>query len=203
MDIGPDGDPCGQGGPMCKYRRITAVTLAAIALLALPGCSKVSQLRQSTATADISQWTAQTMTQAFSAINAKIGANPADYENVTINELFVRVEAINPNKRENVDRYTFQGGNVEVAPVDVSRNQPGAIETAAFKSDIVKPEVLAQVMNAAPKDSGIAEKPVIRTVLVKKKKANDSAPVTWVMVKGPRGEKSLFYDITGAFQSAT
>jgi hypothetical protein len=190
---------------MFKYRRRIAVTLAAMVMLALPGCSKVSQLQQlqSATTADISQWTAEKMIQAFTAINAKIGANPADYENVTINELFVRVEAIDPKKRENVDRYTFQGGNVEVAPVDVSRNQPGAIETAAFKGDTVKPDVLAQVMNAAPKDSGIVEKPVIRTVLVKKKKPTDSAPVILVMVKGPRGEKSLFYDITGGLQSST
>jgi hypothetical protein len=32
------------------------------------------------------------MSQAFAAINAKIGADPADYEEVLVNELFVRVE---------------------------------------------------------------------------------------------------------------
>jgi hypothetical protein len=180
-------------------RRITAVALAVVMLLASAGCSQLNKIRQAqSGIGDISQWTAEKMTQAFTAINAKIGANPADYEDVIINELFVRVNAIDPHKRENVDQYTYQGGSVEVAPVDISQNAPGAIETAAFKGDTVKPEVLAQAMSSAPKDSGIVEKPAIEFVMVKKMGFKINATLIWVYVKGPRDKKTVYYDLTGA-----
>jgi hypothetical protein len=89
---------------------------------------------------------------------------------------------------------------VEVAPVDVSRNAPGAIEMAAFKSDTVKPDLLAQVMKSAPQDSGIAEKPVVDYLMIKKLRANDSTTLIWVYVKGPRDKKTVYYDLTGGRQ---
>jgi hypothetical protein len=112
--------------------------------------------------------------------------------------LFVRVEAIDPHKRENVDKYTYELGNVEVGPVDVSRNAPGAVEMAAFKGNTVTAGLLAQVMGAAPKHSGVAENPVIEFVMVKKTYANDPAPRITFEVKGPRASKLLHYDMTGA-----
>jgi hypothetical protein len=189
------------------YRRVTAVALAVVVLLTSAGCSKLRELQQS-ATGDISQWTAEKMTQAFTAINAKIGADPADYESVIINELFVRVKAIDPHKRENVDQYTYQGGSIEVKPVDVSdtvscmpspcsTNERGAIEMGAFKGDTVKPEVLAQAMNSAPKDSGV-ENATIDFVSVGKIWANDNEPQILVYVKGPRASKIVHYDLTGS-----
>jgi hypothetical protein len=53
-------------------------------------------------------------------------------------------------------------------------------------------------MGSAPKDSGVAENPVIEFVMVKKTVANDSAPWITVEVKGPRASKLLHYDMTGA-----
>jgi hypothetical protein len=187
---------------MLMYRRVTAVALAAVLLLTLVGCSKLKDLQAAAKNAakmpSISQWNADTMTQAFNAINARIGANPADYVEVLVNELFVRVEAIDPNKRENVDKYDYRNGSVEVGPVDVSRNGAGTVEMSAFKGDTVKPDLLAQVMGAAPKDSGVAESPKIEFVMVKKAMANDAAPRITVEVKGPRASKLLRYDMTGA-----
>jgi hypothetical protein len=183
---------------MLVHRRITAVALAAAVLLTSVGCSKLRELQSAAGAGDISQWTAEKMTQAFAAINAKIGANPADYEVVLINEYSLHVDAINPNKRENVDRYTYQGGSVQVTPVDVSQNGMGAIEMNAFKGDTVKPDVLAQAMNSAPKDSGVAESPKIEWVQVRKTTANDPAPEIWVEIKGPRASKMVKYDLAGA-----
>jgi hypothetical protein len=187
---------------MLISRRVTAVALAAVVLLTAVSCSKLKELQSAASNmrnvGNISQWTADTMSQGFTAINAKIGADPADYEEVLVNELFVRVEAIDPNKRENVDKYTYELGNVEVGPVDVSRNSPGAVEMAAFKGNTVTAGLLAQVMGAAPKDSGVTENPVIEFVMVKKTNANDSAPRITVEVKGPRASKLLHYDMTGA-----
>lgn len=187
---------------MLLYRRVTAVALATVVLLTSAGCSKLKEFQSAARNmrnvGNISQWTADTMTQAFTAINARIGADPADYEEVLVNELFVRVEAIDPHKRENVDKYTYELGNVEVGPVDVSRNAPGAVEMAAFKGNTVTAGLLAQVMNSAPKDSGVAESPTIEFVMVKKVNANDSAPRITVEVKGPRASKLLHYDMTGA-----
>jgi hypothetical protein len=192
---------CEKGRTMLMYRRVTAVALAAVVLLTSVGCSKLREFQSATRNMgkvpSISQWTAETMTQAFTAINAKIPANPADYVEVLINELFVRVEAINPNKRENVDKFDYQNGSVDVGPVDASRNGPGAIEMSAFKGDLVKADLLAQVMSSAPKDSGVAENPVIEFVQVRKSVANDSAPRITVEVKGPRASKLLHYDLAG------
>jgi hypothetical protein len=197
---------------MLISRRVPAVALAAAVLLTSAGCSKLRELQQS-ATGDISQWTAEKVTQAFTAINAKIGADPADYELVIINEYSVSVEAIDPHKRENVDKYKYRGGSVEVAPVDVSdtvscmpspcpTNGPGAIEMGAFKGDTVKPEVLAQAMNSAPNDSGV-ENATINEVMVHKMWANDNAPQISVYVKGPRASKVVFYDLTGRLQKVS
>jgi hypothetical protein len=193
---------CEKGRAMLISRRVAAVALVAAVLLTSVSCSKLKEFQSAARNmrnvGNISQWTKDTMTQAFTAINAKIGADPADYEEVLVNELFVRVEAIDPHKRENVDKYTYELGNVEVGPVDVSRNGPGAVEMAAFKGNTVTPDLLAQVMGSAPKDSGVAENPVIEFVMVKKTVANDSAPRITVEVKGPRASKLLHYDMTGA-----
>ncbi len=190
---------------MLISRRVTAVALAAVVLLTSVSCSKLREFQSATRNMgkvpSISQWTADTMTQAFTAINARIGAEPADYVEVLINELFVRVEAIDPNKRENVNKFDYQNGSVDVGPVDVSSNGPGAVEMSAFKSDTVKADFLAQVMNSAPKDSGVTENPVIDFVMVKKPRAkpgaNGATPQITIEVKGPRARKMLHYDLAG------
>jgi hypothetical protein len=186
---------------MLMYRRVTAVALAAVVLLTSVGCSKFREFQSATRNMgkvpSISQWTAETMAQAFTAINARIGADPADYVEVLINELFVRVEAIDPNKRENVNKFDYQNGSVDVGPVDVSRNGPGKVEMSAFKGNLVKTDLLAQVMNSAPKDSGVTESPSLEWVMVKKTLANDAAPQITIEVRGPRARKMLHYDLAG------
>jgi hypothetical protein len=193
---------------MAIFRRLNALGLAAAVLLTLPGCSKLEQLEsamssaKSAVSADISQWTADKMTQAFAAINGKIGADPADYVEVLINELFVSVKAIDPHKRENVDDYTYQGGSVHVAPVDVSSNAPGAVEASAFKGDTVKPATLAQTMASAPRDSTV-EDGKIEFVMVKKLMANQDQPGIEIDIKGPRASKMVHYDLTGKLLDVT
>jgi uncharacterized lipoprotein NlpE involved in copper resistance len=67
---------------MLMYRRVTAAALAAVVLLTLVGCSKLRELQSAAKNAgkvpSISQWTADTMTQAFTAINARMGSAPKD-----------------------------------------------------------------------------------------------------------------------------
>jgi hypothetical protein len=72
----------------------------------------------------------------------------------------------------------------------------------AFKGDTVKPKVLAQAMNSAPKDSGV-ENATINEVMVHKMWANDNAPQISVYVKGPRASKVVFYDLTGRLQKVS
>jgi hypothetical protein len=188
---------------MSIFRRLAAVGLAASVLSTSAGCSRLHELQSNLSQADrnISQWTADTMSKAFAAINAKIGADPADYLSVLVNELFVRVRAIDPHKRENVDQYTYQGGSVEVAPVDVSRSDPGAVEASLFKGDTVKAAVLAQEMASAPKDS-MVENATIEWVMVDRTSfvmpgQPSAQPQIHVEAKGPRGDKIVHYDITG------
>lgn len=195
---------------MVLTRCAAAVALAVAVSLTSAGCATIEKIRSGMSSAssmrraDISQWTADKMTQAFTAINAKIGADPADYEDVIVNELSVSVKAIDPNKRVNVDDYKYQGDSVQVAPVDVSKNGPGgAIEQSAFKGDTVKADVLAQVMNSAVKtDSGV-ENATIDFVMVKRMSFNDNEPLISVYVKGPRGSKIVQYDLTGHLKGVT
>lgn len=179
---------------MLISRRTNAVALAVVVLLVSGGCSKLREI-ESAATGNISQWTADKLTQAFSAINAKIGANPADYKYVLIDDHSVNVEAIDPHKPENVDKYTYLGGIVEVKPVDPSHE----VDSGSYKGDVVNPAGVAQAIGSAPKDSGV-ENPSIEWVKVTKLRANDNAPQIWVEVHGPRGSKMPIYDLKGGFQ---
>jgi hypothetical protein len=145
------------------------------------------------------RWTADVMAQAFTAINQKVGANPADYVEVVLNGVTVSAKAINPQKRQNVDEYAYDGTGVKVTPVDVSSNQPGAVEQSAFKSDTVKPDVLAKVMASAVKDSGYDDVRII-AVTVLKDFANDPEPIIQVTVNGPRASKVVTYDLNGQFK---
>jgi hypothetical protein len=211
---------------MAKYRRVTAVGLIAGVLLASSGCSQLQKVTSGSSSASsaatatsaggtatsaaatpaspthISEWTADKMAQAFAAIDAKIGTHPADYIRVTITDISVMVQAIDPHKRENVDQYTYKDGNVEVAPVDVSSSEPGAVEMSKFASNTVDPAVLAQVINSAVKDSGVENGHVI-SVVDEKFFADQPQPKIQVTVESPRATKSLEYDTTGKLLTVT
>ena len=199
-------------------KRVRIATVAFAMMLAAVGCfspqarhsnnpsaSTASTMAKPTSWTAISgtslpgRWTADAITQAFTAINQKVGANPADYIQVIIDGYRVAAQAINPQKRQNVDEYAYDGTDVKVTPVDVSRNEPGAIEESAFKSDTVKPDVLAKVMASAVKDSGI-EDVTLHTVAVEKLFANDPEPMIQAAVSGPRATKAVRYDLNGQFQ---
>lgn len=206
---------------MLKHRRITAVGLIVGVLLATAGCSALHQAQSAMKSASsvassaasatpsvasatpaagsgtISQWTADKLTQAFAAVDAKIGVHPADYIKVNILPISILVEAIDPKKRENVDEYTFAGGkDIAVAPVDVSSSDPGAVEESKFKSDSVDTAVLAQVINTALKDSGVENGHLIN-VLYYKFFANQPEPKISATIQGPRATKIVEYDTTG------
>ena len=197
---------------MLKHQRVAAVGLIAGVVLASPGCGLVRRVQSAmssaqsatssqsaAATANITQWTADKLTQAFAAIDAKIGAHPADYVGINIDKSDVRVEAINPSKRENVDEYTYGGGDVTVAPVDVSHGalgQPGGIEQSKFPSDSVNPAVLVQVINSAVKDSGV-ENGYLEAVSYFRVEANQNEPTISAIVRSPRATKTVNYDVQG------
>jgi hypothetical protein len=202
---------------MLKLGRVTSVGLVAGALLAssmLSGCSVLAHEAESAmgsqapsgtahtagasapAKADISQWTAPQLTQVFGAVDAKVGAHPADYIRVTLTDMSVMVQAINPTKRENVDNYTYTNGDIQVAPVDVSSSDPGAVEESKFGSDTVDPAALAAVVTNAIKDSGV-EDAHISAITYDKFYANQPAPKIEATVSGPRATKVLEYDTAG------
>jgi hypothetical protein len=186
--------------------RIAAIALVIASLLMVVGCSKLFPARSgtgpgSTSNASITErWTSDALTKAFSAINDKIGANPADYIDVGITKYSVAIKAIYPQNRQNVDEYKYDGSAVNVAPVDVSRNEPGVIEESAFKSDTVKPSILATALNSAVKDSGLPDV-TPDSLVVQKRHADDPEPYLSVHVSGPRASKVVEYDLaTGQFQ---
>ncbi|MUM19834.1 hypothetical protein FZI91_04750 [Mycobacterium sp. CBMA271] len=191
------------------------VALGAALSLVLVGCSDVrrkatealdsaaSQVAgQSGTQNDISKWNAETIGKAFTAVNEKVGANPADYVSVLVSGYSIAVKAIDPKKRENVDEYRYNGAQVQTAPVDVSSNEPGVIEQSAFVSDTVDPAVLAAVLGSAVKDSGVEEGKIV-SLSYSKTWANDAEPVIRVFVESARAKKNLRYTQAGVFQDAT
>src|SRR5262249_30543572 len=110
-----------RGKVMSVRVRIAAIGLVIASLLMVVGCSKLFPARSGTAptsNASITErWTSDALTKAFSAINDKIGANPADYIDLGITKYSVRIQAINPQNRQNVDEYKYDGSAVTVAPV--------------------------------------------------------------------------------------
>jgi hypothetical protein len=189
--------------------RVAAIGLVVALLPMVVSCSNLlpnnsagsATTPTTTSNASITErWTSDALTKAFGAINDKIGANPADYVNVLITERNVAIKAINPQNRQNVDEYTYNGSAVTVAPVDVSSNAPGVIEESAFKSDTVKPSILATVLNSAVKDSGLQDV-TVDDLTVQKFLADDPVPHLGVYVRGPRASKAVQYDLaTGQFQ---
>ena len=197
---------------MSRYRNVAVVGLVAGVLLASSGCSRqdTSSGPTSSPTAtssvaspkNVSEWTADMLAQAFTAIDAKIGAHPADYIRVTINEFSVLVQAIDPSKPANVDQYTYTGGKVGVAPVNTSGSEPGAIEMSRFSSDTVDPAVLEQVIKSAVMDSGVENGRIV-AVVDEKFFADQPEPKIQVTVLGPRGTKSVEYDVAGRLLKVT
>jgi hypothetical protein len=197
---------------MVKHRHVAAAGLIAGVVLASSGCAQLHQLHQVQSAissaqsamnsqyalekANISQWTADKLTQAFSAIDAKIGAHPADYVKISIIKYSVSVQAIDPNKRENVDEYSYDGGDVKVKPVRVTEIEPGAVEQSKFKSDTVNPAVLAQVISSTVKDSGV-ENGTLDAVTYDRFYADQPEPKITASVEGPRASKVVQYDVTG------
>jgi len=189
--------------------RVAAIGLVVASLLMVVSCSNLFPAQPtrsatpptSTSNASITdRWTSDALTKAFAAINDKIGANPADYVDLFITQRSIAIKAINPQNRQNVDQYTYDGSAVTVAPVDVSSNEPGVVEESAFKSDTVKPSILATAMNSAVKDSGLQDV-TVDVVTVKKWNADDPEPVLQIFVRGPRASKAVLYDLaTGQFQ---
>jgi hypothetical protein len=149
-----------------------------------------------TATTVPGRWTADAITKAITAINQKIGADPADYVSIDFNVSSAIAKAIDPQKRQNVDAYTYDGTGVTVAPVDVSHSDPGAVQESAFKSNTLKPDVLVKAMASAPNDSGV-DGVQVQGLDVKKFLADDPAPQLLVNVKGPRASKLVEYDMNG------
>ena len=198
---------------MLRYRRVTAVGLVAGVLLATPGCSlpfpkdeKPSSAATATSTIapwkGFSEWTAEKLTEAFAAIDDEIGAHPADYVMVSIGETSVWAQAIDPQKRENVDKYTYQAGYVEVAPVDASDNEPGELEMSKYTSDSVNTAALAQVINSAVKDCGVEDGRLVSVSYYRFSPFDDRPePQFRGTVYGPRATKSFSYDVTGKLLS--
>jgi hypothetical protein len=142
------------------------------------------------------KWNADALTKAFGAIDDKVGATPADYLQISITDYAVTAQAINPNKRQNVDAYAFDGKTVKTEPVDVSNNEPGAVEQAAFKSDAIKPDVVVAAIKKASTEAGV-EDGAVESVMVTKFFADEPAPYIQVPVKGPRETKTYRFDLQG------
>lgn len=146
------------------------------------------------------QWTTDALTNGFAAINARRGANPADYVKIDLTPAFLTIQAIDPTKRENVDEYRYDGQQIEVTPVDVSNNEPGVIEQASFKSDTLDPAVIAKDLTAALTDTAVEDGKETGAEITKFY-ADDPEPYLQVSVAGPRASKAAQYDLKGALKS--
>ncbi|MFJ9365829.1 hypothetical protein ACIRRA_15630 [Nocardia sp. NPDC101769] len=156
-------------------------------------------------------WSAADLTKALDAIDAKIGAPPADCMNVTAQlaavnhdqERSVVVGMLTPGKDKSMTTYTYdpQSQAVSVAEAFVALTPEQAAQRI-FKCDTVSPQVLVRVQGAVLGDAGTPGGSLMGVGAVKNLK--DTTPVIEAVVMVDKGKglsKTVRYDLTGKLVS--
>ncbi|MFJ9846855.1 hypothetical protein ACIRYZ_41770 [Kitasatospora sp. NPDC101155] len=161
---------------MSRRSSIATLTLSLAVAVTLSGCSAVSSVTNPTsaasttatasatapasastaasATAKADLFTAPAIDQALQALAKKVGASPMKVLKIDVFPDFVSVEAADPAKPTEVNKFTYRdGGVMEPQPVKLSTtgsDDPGAVlKENLFDSTEVKPEALAKVLAGA------------------------------------------------------
>ncbi|WP_327070483.1 hypothetical protein [Kitasatospora sp. NBC_01302] len=186
---------------MPRRSAIATLTLSLAVTVTLTGCSAIGAATKpgpaasTAATADL--FAAPAMDQAVQAIAKKVGASPMKVLELDVYADYVQVDAVDPAKPTEVNRFTYRDGQVQdPRPVDISDSDPGALEQNIFDSTSVKPEVLAKLLADSPAAANI-EGAKASSAAVKRMLPFSSDIQIIVDVQGTRATKQVKATVDG------
>ncbi|MDH6194738.1 hypothetical protein M2272_001367 [Mycobacterium frederiksbergense] len=189
-----------------------ALGAAAFAVSALSGCSKVTEIRDTAASAvdkvvssgteKITEavsgnlFTAEGIDNAYGAIADKVGANPMQVVEVSIAPGVLSLEAIDPNAPTELNQWSYTSGTVGPSrPVDYG-DDTEALQQNLFAVTDVPSSAIAAAIDGAVAASEIKDGKV-QTVSIKRNIPFDENVIIFINVKGERSSKQVRTDATG------
>ncbi|MFG2844429.1 hypothetical protein ACGF12_14845 [Kitasatospora sp. NPDC048296] len=186
-------------------RRSSIATLTLSLAVTLSGCSAIGSVTNPTAdastTAKADLFTAPAIDQAIQALAKKVGASPMKVLEFNVYSNLISVEAADPAKPNEVNKFTYRDGSVEdPQPVKLtttgSKDPSAALKENLFDSTEIKPEVLAKLLAEAAAASKI-EGAKTGGLLVKRDLPFSNDIQILVNVDGTRADKQVRATVDG------
>jgi outer membrane murein-binding lipoprotein Lpp len=189
-----------------------ALVTAVLAASALSGCSQVAEIRDvasdvaeqvaASGTERISQavsgnlLTTEGIDAAYSAISAKVGADPMQVVEVTIIPTVMTVEAIDPNAPTELNQWSYTAGAVGPSrPVDYD-DDTEALQQNLFAVNEVPTEAIVFAINNAIAASEIPGG-AVQSLIIKRNIPFDDNVTMFINVEGERSSKQVRADVAG------
>ncbi|MCV7169566.1 hypothetical protein H7I41_06485 [Mycobacterium manitobense] len=190
-----------------------AVTTAVLAISALSGCSKATEIRDVAAqaaeqvvtsgTEKITQaaaggdlFTAEGIDAAYAAVSEKVGADPMQVVEVTIISGVLTVQAIDPNAPTELNQWSYTAGVVGPSrPVDYG-DDVEALGENLFSVNEVETGAIAAAVDGAVTMSAIPGGEV-QSVIIKRNIPFDPSVTMFINVEGERSSKQVRADVSG------
>ncbi|KHO19217.1 hypothetical protein [Mycolicibacterium setense] len=189
-----------------------ALGAAALAVSALSGCSKATELRDAAAgaaekvvssgTEKITEavsgnlFTAEGLDNAYAAIADKVGANPMQVVDVVIAPGVLKVEAVDPKAPTELNEWSYTSGAVAPSrPIDYGEDTE-ALQQNLFATSDVPTSAIAAAIEGAVAASEIPDGKV-GTVSIKRNIPFDENIIMFINVQGERSSKQVRADATG------
>ncbi len=189
-----------------------ALTGAVLAVSALSGCSKVTELRAeatqmaeqvvATGTDQVLDavsgdlFTAEGIDAAYAAIAEKAGGNPMQVVEVTIVPGVLTLQAIDPSAPTELNQWSYTAGVVGPSrPVDYD-DDTEALRQNLFAVNEVPTTAIVSAIDRAITESGI-EGAEITSLVIKRNLPFDENVRMFLNVEGERSSKQVRADVTG------
>lgn len=189
-----------------------ALAAAAVAVSALSGCSKATELRDAAAgaaekvvssgTEKITEavsgnlFTAEGIDNAYAAIADKVGANPMQVVEINIAPGVLSVEAVDPKAPTELNQWSYTSGAVGPSrPIDYD-DDTEALQQNLFATADVPSGAIAAAIEGAVAASAIPDGKV-ETVSIKRNIPFDENIIMFINVQGERSSKQARADVTG------
>jgi len=134
---------------------------------------------------------------AIDGLKAKVGGSPVKALHLWVYPGYIKMQAQDPNKKENVDEYRFNGSVEDPTPVRLlGKPDQAKLEKNLFSLDDVDfsklPGLIADAKTRLPYDGAVVSHVIIQRVLPLHQDVRFR-----VYVRGPRRSGSVEYNLTG------
>jgi hypothetical protein len=189
-----------------------ALTAGLVAVSALSGCTKVTEIRDAASSAAEQVVTSSTdhivetvagdlltaegIDTAYSAIAEEVGATPMQVVEVTIIPSVLTVQAVDPNAPTELNQWSYTAGAVGPSrPVDYD-DDVEALQQNLFAVDEVPTSAIAAAIDGAVPASGV-EGGKVQSVVIQRNLPFDSDITMLINIEGERSTKQVRADVTG------